>query len=184
MMLSMILLLSVVFLENRIAINARDCGDNSIVIAAFSGSLCNGNEMSLYIKPEKTDDNGIVTYDFNTIINNTPILVEGNKDLLKRVERILVENVTNSSKVKGVLNNIQVSNLIIYNVTYNETIIKEYTQNDISVKKMPMDEVVSPNGIKITNTSLYIKAGFEYNGLLIRGKKVYLEKCIELKRLS
>lgn len=163
LMFFLIVLLSFVFLEIRIVINQKDQVDNSLVISAFSASVCDCVAMAEVMEPIKIKQNDEVVYDFEQMYQNTGIIVQ-TEDI-----RIMEEAVTT---------------LIIYNVGEDLEIYK--LENGHESRKIIKDygennRITSPNGVPILKTSVYVKADFTVCGILSRKKNVFLEKCIVLQ---
>lgn len=143
--------------------NQKDKMDNSLLISAFSASLCDCKKMAGRMEPIKVVRNDKVFYDFEQMYEETGIIVH--TDNVKIMENAL-------------------TTLIIYNVDDDLKIYK-LENGEESFATIPdyseANTITAPNGVPILKTSVYVKAEFVVKGMLGRKKSVFLEKCIALQ---
>lgn len=183
MIFIVITLLSFMLLDGKIISHVKDKADNSLVTAAFSASSCDGRKMSDRMKIIKEDDNGIVTYNFEKMFSDAGILLK-TEAAKENAERIFLKNAAPKGINGNTASGHQIKSVIIYNVSENLEIYKWENGKEFFDKIYDYGKdnyILSPNGVCIDKTSLYVSAELTIQGLFNHQRRVKVEKCIALR---
>lgn len=179
---SLVILLTFVNLENRMVLVTKNKIENAIVLAAFSAARVDCPKVCNTISVVKNVVDKEVTYDFEKMYKNARIVVSlENAEAV--AESIFKENVSSNNN-KSADYAYELSDLIVYNVADNLEITSFYgDKEDNSLIKNYSDTqyIYSPNNVCIDETSIYLKVKFIFKDIFGKSRKLYLEKCIQVK---
>ncbi len=169
-----IILLTVMLLENHIAVLVRDRLDNSLTDAVLSG----------------------IVYDYEGMYKefcSFDILSDGiqvrcriqSQDTASGISSRLLENYNSSTDLTGVLSNFRVSRIIVYNVGENLE-ITTYTDGiffDEYVENYNKADIKTPNNVPVRTTCVYAEITFDMRGLTGNRQNLVISKCVEISNV-
>lgn len=166
LILGCVLGLLYMILSMRIIQNHFDREDNFLTASAFSGTICDFKRMSESIDISKTENEDNVYYDFEKMYSDMCVLI----DTKRAVDELW--------KICGTA----VEKICIYNVSGGDIEVTEYSyEGGISVEHYPKEGIVTPNGVMVNDSILYLKVKSGFSDAFRRKWKVSLEKCVKIK---
>lgn len=183
LMMVVMLLLTFMNLENRIVLTIREKVDSALVMSAFSAAQADSKAICENINIHKSVTEKEIIYDFEKMFEETYVVLDSDK-VPNVVKRILQENVKACNSMKRADTDYNISRITVYNVTDNLEITEYVDGRKLLSKVEHYDSekyVYSPNGVCINVTSIYLKVEFNLSDIFGKSRKVYLEKCIQIK---
>lgn len=185
LLLIMTVMLLFVFmnLENRIVLSIREKVDSTLVMSAFSAAQADSKAICENINIHKNVTEKEIVYDFEKMFEETYVVLDTDK-VSDVVKRILQENVKAVNGMKRADTDYNISRIIVYNVTDNLDVTEYVDGRKVQLQVEHYDSekyVYSPNGVCINVTSIYLKVEFNLSDIFGKSRKVYLEKCIQIK---
>ncbi len=175
LVIGILFLLFYMIMEKNILRIVRDKVDNELVIGAFSGSMFDMERLYDSVCVTKIESEN-VEYDFSEIYQLLELNIDCDK-VYDTISGILKDNVKTSSVGGNLIENPKIKKIIVYNMPeYPMAYI--FDEGGFYAKS---DDFVTPNGVVINKTSIYVKIEFELKGFMGRRRRLYMEKCISLK---
>lgn len=153
--------LGMAVLENKIVLQVKNRFDNVLTVSGFSGTLCDLKKMSESMSVIKSEENGQIYYDFESMYDSAVVYID-ERGLEERVNLIVGENIQRDGLMRELVLEYSLDELILYN---------EYVK----------DPVAAPNGVALYSPGIYLKIRLDIRGILGKIRTVYLDKCIVVR---
>lgn len=155
-------------LEIKFIMYRKDCATDGILLSDLSACMADtvrfANSMQVFY-----DDEG--DFQIRKMMESGEIWIEPESAFL-RFCQLLQKN----KELYG--ENLEIQKFIVYNVTNNE--IKVYEEGIWMTEGMEEGVCYTPNGIPVTNATVYARLSMDFKGIFIK-RKVFVENGVSLR---
>lgn len=173
-----IILLTVMLLENNVTKLVKDELDNNLTAAVISGIVYDYDKMYEMI---------VTNNQYNVDINkkhpdiNVMCNINSSESSVK-IKNNIIEAFNNNANIKNIIKNVKVIKVVVYNLSKNLE-INTYANENSTVElyeNYQVNSIKTPNGVGIKTSSVYVQIEFDIKLFGNIAKRVGLSKCIEV----